>query len=111
VFFSRALKDHMEECLEARKETNRRIDESNKRIDAGFGEARRKIDERHEQNQTAIRDLDSKTQTSIKALDEKTQQSFSKLYNSLWRVMLWILGAFALSYLAQHGFTAPGLEH
>jgi hypothetical protein len=100
MFGGGALREHMRECLEARKETNRRIDDIDKKLDGSFGEARRKIDERHEQNQKAIADLDKKTQTSLR-----------RLYGGLWRVALTLLGALMASYLAQHGFTAPGLTH
>ena len=89
MFRSSALRAHIKECLEARRETSRRIDALEDKMDAGFGEARRKIDERHAENQA----------------------SFSKLYSGLWKVVLTVLGAFAASYLAQHGFTAPGLVH
>lgn len=85
----RALREHMIECLDARRETNRRIDELNTKVEAGFGEARRKIDERHDQN----------------------QRSISKLYGGLWKVALTILAALAANYLAQHGLTAPGFIH
>ncbi len=88
-FQSSALSEHMRECLEARREANRRIDSLAQKMEEGFGEARRKIDERHEANQA----------------------SFSRLYSGLWKVALAMLGAFAMNYLAQHGLTAPGFVH
>lgn len=89
VSTSRALREHVRECLEARREVNRRIDSVQTEMNAGFGESRRKIDERHAEN----------------------QKSFEKLYSGLWKVALTILSMFAASYLAQHGFTAPGIGH
>ena len=83
---SRRLDDHIRECSTRHGETITRIQDLSEQTRGEFAQVKSEVSARHAEN-TA---------------------SFVKLYSGLWKVVLAILSALALNYLAQHGFSVPG---
>lgn len=103
MFASRTLRDHMEECIETRRETTRQIDQTRKETreqierlsdstDRKFDAIRAESQGKHMENTARFEKIESKVDAVSRKVDGVTI-----------RVLLIIVGALAAAWFEIHG--------